>query len=445
MPPVILPPGEERTRAGERLGYISDRMNQIVAAADGRELTKAQAADFAGFHKESRRLLGLLGESLSLFESADGAALAAEAARSLNDLMSTPRGVPMAGGPAGWTYSSAERSQTLRPEQRMAEHVSPSAPGAGLTMGRFVRALVTGDWSGIDPEARAMSIGAGAAGGYIVPDGLSARVIDLARDASVVGRAGAITVPMDSSELVIARLAGDASGSWKQENAPAAPSDLSFERITFRARSLVAIVKASVELIEDASTVEGAVEKSLGASLALELDRAALRGAGSAAEPLGILNQPGVTITGSTGSPASYVAFADTPTRTLREANAAEPYAFIAAPRTFESLDTIVTGITGDLTRLAPPPAWNAYRKFSSNQIPINLGAGTNESEAYVGDFAQLMIGMRTQLTIEVSRQAADATGSAFSNLQIWIRAYLRADVQLAHPDHFNVLTGILA
>lgn len=443
MPPVILPPGDERTRAGERLGFVSDRMNQIVAAADGRDLTKSQAADFAGFYKESRRLLDLTGQHLSIFDSPDGTAIAAEAARSLNDLMSRPGGEPVAGRPGA--YASAERSQILRPEQRMAEHVSPSAPGVGLTMGRFVRALVTGDWSGIDPEARAMSLGAGAAGGYIVPDGLSARVIDLARDAAVVVKAGAITVPMNSSELVMARLAGDASGSWKQENAPAAPSDLSFERITFRARTLVAIVKASVELIEDAVTVEGAIEKSLGAALALELDRAALRGTGSAAEPLGILYQPGVTITGSIGSPADYVKFADTPTRTLREANAAEPYAFISAPRTFESLDKLVTGIAGDKTRLAPPPAWNAYRKFSTNQIPINLGAGSNESEAYVGDFAQVMLGMRTQLTIEVSRQAADATGSAFSNLQVWIRAYLRADVQLAHPDHFDVLTGVLA
>ena len=55
------------------------------------------------------------------------------------------------------------------------------------------------------------------------------------------------------------------------------------------------------------------------------------------------------------------------------------------------------------------------------------------------------MIGMRTQLTIEVSRQAADANSSAFTNMQVWIRAYLRADIQLAHPNHFNVLTGILA
>jgi HK97 family phage major capsid protein len=254
-----------------------------------------------------------------------------------------------------------------------------------------------------------------------------------------------MTVPMTSSEMTMGRLAGDVSGGWKLENAAAAASDLTLERVTFKAKSLVAIVKSSVELFEDANTIETTIEQSLGAALALELDRAALRGSGLAGEPLGILGQTGVTITGTIGSPADYVKFADTPTRTLREANAAEPYAFIAAPRTFESLDKLTTGIAGDKTRLAPPPAWNAYQRFSTNQIPINLGVGTNESEAYVGDFAQLMIGMRTRLAIEVSRQAGDATGSAFGNLQVWIRAYLRADIQLAHPSHFNVLTGILA
>jgi hypothetical protein len=54
------------------------------------------------------------------------------------------------------------------------------------------------------------------------------------------------------------------------------------------------------------------------------------------------------------------------------------------------------------------------------------------------------MIGMRTNLVLEISRQAADSTGSAFANLQVWIRAYRRANVQLAHPAAFVVLNGIL-
>ena len=81
-----------------------------------------------------------------------------------------------------------------------------------------------------------------------------------------------------------------------------------------------------------------------------------------------------------------------------------------------------------------------------TNQIPNNLthGSANTASDAFVGQFDQCMIGMRTGLVMEVSRVAADSTGSAFANTQLWVRAYLRADVQLAHPLAFNVLTGIL-
>jgi HK97 family phage major capsid protein len=290
-----------------------------------------------------------------------------------------------------------------------------------------------------------MGVGSDASAGYLVPDELGSRVIDKARNLAVVSRAGALTVPMRTNELHLARLTGDATASWKAENASGTASDLTFERVTLRSRTLIALVKASVELFEDSEEIEETIENSFAEALALELDRAALRGSGVSAEPLGIRNQTGVRITGSIGTPSDYVSVADTPTQTLREAYAQEPYAFVAAPRTFGSLEKLVTGISGDKTRLAAPPAWQAYRRFSSNQVPTNLGSGSDESEAYIGDFAQVILGMRTTFRVEASRDAADSSGGAFGDLQVWLRAYLRADVALAHPDHFNVLTGITA
>ncbi len=46
-------------------------------------------------------------------------------------------------------------------------------------------------------------------------------------------------------------------------------------------------------------------------------------------------------------------------------------------------------------------------------------------------------------LTIEVSRQATTGGESAFDRLQVHIRAYLRADMGVAQPSHFVVITGI--
>jgi HK97 family phage major capsid protein len=67
------------------------------------------------------------------------------------------------------------------------------------------------------------------------------------------------------------------------------------------------------------------------------------------------------------------------------------------------------------------------------------VGTSTDCSEAYVGDFRELLIGIRTAFKLEASRVA----GSAFENLQVYIRAYIRADIALAHPKLFTVVQGI--
>ena len=96
---------------------------------------------------------------------------------------------------------------------------------------------------------------------------------------------------------------------------------------------------------------------------------------------------------------------------------------------------------------LAPPPAVvGDARRSSRTAIPNNLVQGSSSlaTDAYVGDFRELLIGMRTIVPARSSRQAADAASSAFTNLQVWVRAYLRADMQLAHPEAFVAIVGIL-
>ncbi len=87
-----------------------------------------------------------------------------------------------------------------------------------------------------------------------------------------------------------------------------------------------------------------------------------------------------------------------------------------------------------------------AAKKFITNQISntLTVGSANTCSDAFIAEWQRLMIGMRTGMVLEINRYAADATGSAFSNAQVWIRAYLRADIQLSHPQAFNVLTGLL-
>jgi HK97 family phage major capsid protein len=94
---------------------------------------------------------------------------------------------------------------------------------------------------------------------------------------------------------------------------------------------------------------------------------------------------------------------------------------------------------SADSQPLRVPDVVAAVPAFRTNQIG-NTGGSPDDTTMFVGDFTQLMIGLRSSFRLEVSRVA----GTAFEKLQIWVRAYLRADVQLAHPEAFDVTTDVL-
>jgi HK97 family phage major capsid protein len=97
--------------------------------------------------------------------------------------------------------------------------------------------------------------------------------------------------------------------------------------------------------------------------------------------------------------------------------------------------------VDGEGLYMKGPMKWEALKKFESSQIPDTLGAGT-ETEIYLGDFSKVLIGVRTNLTVEISRQANTAAGEGFSKLQGLIRVYARYDVACEQAQHLCKLTG---
>jgi HK97 family phage major capsid protein len=195
------------------------------------------------------------------------------------------------------------------------------------------------------------------------------------------------------------------------------------------------LIKLSVELSEDSVNIDEMIERELAGQLALELDRAALLGSGSAPEPRGIVNQSGVGTTDFGGvAPTDYDFLIDAIGRVWalnHEPNARLYNASLAtAIAKFKS--------SADSQPLRVPDVVAAVPAFRTNQIP-NAGTSPDDTTLIVGDFRELMIGLRTSFRLESTRVAGDA----FGKLQIWVRAYLRADVQLAHPEAFDVTTNV--
>jgi HK97 family phage major capsid protein len=304
---------------------------------------------------------------------------------------------------------------------------------------KFLRGIVSGDWTDA-PQERQLSEGTLTAGGHLVPTPLSARVIDLARNATRVFQAGAITVPMTSQTLKLARLTSEGSPAWKSENAAITAQDMVFDAVTFTARTLVRTIKLSVELFEDADpSSEDVIARAFAGQMAVELDRVALLGTGTPPEPRGVLNQTGVTLTahGANGTAITNYDWWLDAVGAVRAANF-DPNAHVQAPRSSTSLSKLKE--TSTLAYMAPPPSM--LPMLTTKSIPINVTTGTSTDTSYVftADWSQLMVGIRTNFNLRFlgERFLAD-------NLQYAFLAYLRADIQLAQPSAFVVDTGVRA
>ncbi|MEU8676802.1 phage major capsid protein [Streptomyces sp. NPDC048560] len=414
-----------RQAQGARLGAMQTLTDN--ATVEGRDLLASEQREFDAHDDEIRRL-GIV----------------------LRRLENSPEGrtvdrsqIIMAGGTSRTVAPELPlltRGQSFADWTSRHSHGEPQ-PTEDVRLGALLRTWVTGRRDGLnDSELRAMAEGTATAGGHLVPTPTAAQLIDRARNVARVFQAGATTVPMDSQTLKVPRLTGSSAPAWRNENAAIAEGDLTLDAVTLTARSMAFLVKMSRELIEDSDpSIVGVVERDLAAQVALELDRVALRGSGTAPEPRGILNQTGVTITthGANGT-----AMATLGHDMLIDAQAAvralnhEPTGVIDAPRTEQALAKL-KDLNGQYIQ---PPA-GLLPRYPTNQIPTNLTVGTSAdcSEVYTGDWAQLYFGLRTgPMTIQLVERYADVGQVA---LLIW----MRGDIALAHGQAFAVDTGVRA
>lgn len=332
--------------------------------------------------------------------------------------------------------SDKEPSETfaLRSSQTYSDFIekrSPNGEFRTLSTGAYLRAMVVGPKS--DIEKRALSEGTDSAGGFTVPDVLSARLIDRLRAASVLFRAGAQTVPLLTDTSYIAKLVNEPVPAWRAENASIVESDPTFGRVTFQARSLAVIVRLSRELLEDSLNIETALPNVLAIALAQEVDRAGLLGTGTAPEPRGVSNFAGLTTSGFAGGDLeNYLPLIRARTA-LRTANS-DVTAYIMSPRDEGRLAGLLDG-NGQPVNV--PPAIAKVPMLTTSKIPVDLGTADDESVILAGDWARLMIGIRSTIRIEILRERyADVHQYAFV-------AHLRADFAAEHEAAFTKLSGV--
>jgi HK97 family phage major capsid protein len=205
-------------------------------------------------------------------------------------------------------------------------------------------------------------------------------------------------------------------------------------------RSLAFRFKVSRELLQDSPNIDDALRSAIAQAFAKEMDRAGLRGTGTAPEIRGLKNISGInTVTNGTNgaSPTSYANFVSAWQEIVSD-NAPAPTAAIMHPRDMAKFANLAD-TTGQPLR--KPDLLDSMRFVQTSQIPTNLTVGTSSdtSEIYVGDFSQFVFFLREGVSVQMLNELYAATG------EIGFVCHARVDVAALYPQAFALVTGVRA
>jgi len=325
---------------------------------------------------------------------------------------------------------------------RLGENLFQGEPEA-FSIGKILAAKITGNTKGLnDFEMKAIGEGIGAAGGFLLSETVSAKVIDLARNLACVMQAGAYTIPMPTPELRLVKVTSEPQAYWRAEHGEITESEWTLEPINLKAMTVGVLCRASREILEDAANAGTALQNAMAATIALAMDRVALLGNG-VTEPRGLDLCDGINIIsmGVNGAVLEdYDPFSNAVEK-IADSNG-EANAVIFSPRTFFTLDRLKESATV-LQPLVPPPSFQELKKFKTNQIgnTDTQGTATNASKAFIGAYQNLLFGIRKNVEIEMTTSGGTGT---FAKVEALIRTRMRFDVAVLRENHFTKIEGII-
>lgn len=148
-------------------------------------------------------------------------------------------------------------------------------------------------------KAAAMKESVGEDGGFLVPEEISSGILKkLEGDESLMSKTNAIQVSGNSLVLNVDENQpwnGGITAAWTAEGASITESKANFKQAQFRLQKLAALVKATDELLDDATALQSYIQNAAPNAIMHQVNKAILTGNG-VGKPLGILNS-GFTVT----------------------------------------------------------------------------------------------------------------------------------------------------
>jgi len=299
-------------------------------------------------------------------------------------------------------------------------------------------------------EGKAMTEGAiegHTHAGYFVTPQVERQIVEVRENDNVL-RALCSKLNVTTNELQLDQLSLGTAAGWVAELAtkPEATS-VALTSVSASVFTAAGLATISNQLLADANP---AIDRLVTADIAkrlVALEETAFMAGSGTGQPLGILNTPGIQAQGVTSTEVAedgglLDAILDAIGKVQGEHG--EPTAILMHPRTWtrvlKSKDAAGTYLVGpdnvQQGRTANKSIFG-YRVVTSNRVPTNLGAGTNESRIIVGDFSEALILDRQGITVDESPHVY------FTTNQTVFRAEQRVGFTAARaPKAFCVVGG---
>jgi HK97 family phage major capsid protein len=294
--------------------------------------------------------------------------------------------------------------------------------------------------------SRDLVAGTDTAGGFTVESSVKAdSFIELLRNQMLVRAMGATVLDGLQGDVELPRQNAAAQGYWVGEGSGPSESDQTFGQVNLSPKTVGAYTDISRKLlIQSSLSVEMLIREDLAQVLGLAIDLAALRGTGTAGQPLGIVNTTGVgsvAIGANGGAPTMAVLLSmESKVAAANALRGKLGYLTNASIRgKLKGTEKSASGTTGNFIWTERADGFgdvNGYRAGMTNQVPSNLTKGTSNgtcSELYFGNWADLLIGEWGVLDLLVDPYTKGVSGG------VRVRALQDVDIGLRHPESFCV------
>lgn len=333
-------------------------------------------------------------------------------------------------------------------EGELHQEIIRRCPGRNLSgLGFFMP-------TGADPEIRRamypnsdrairrdLTTSTGAGGIFNVPE---LPLIDLLRAKLVVRQLGAKFLTGLQGTFSIPRQTGKATVYWFNESGSATASNQTIDQVPFVPKVAIALTSVSRQFMNQTSVdAEDFVKEDLAETMARELDRVAINGAGTT-QPLGLLQIPAIQTAsaglalGSSGGVPTYAAMVAMESLVATNNADVGSLSYLTNPKVRGELKTTpLIGTTFPNFVWTPDDKVNGRPAYVTSNVPSNgtKGSGSALSSIIYGNWNDLIVAQWEGVGILVNPYTNQASGAVVISMEMSV------DVEVRHNESFAIIT----